>query len=101
MRTEQEIRERLKAITNLKPIYVEAYEKGLLVNEYWECPICGERGGEEMYDHCELCPKVEEEVRVLKWVLGEEEKEWTKIFTENMENPSLQKSGEVGGGNYA
>jgi rubrerythrin len=75
VRAEREIRERLKAITNLKPIYITRHENGLLVGEYWICPICGERGGEEMYDHCELCPKVEEEVRVLKWVLGEEQDE--------------------------
>jgi hypothetical protein len=74
MRTEEEIRKRLKEITNLKPIHHELYDtKGALVYEWWECPICHKVGGEEMYSHTELCPEVEEEVRVLKWVLGEEE----------------------------
>jgi hypothetical protein len=76
MRTEEEIRKRLKEITNLKPIHHEMRDRsGALVYEWWECPICHKAGGEvEMYSHTELCPKVEEEVKVLKWVLGEEEK---------------------------
>jgi hypothetical protein len=75
MRTEKEIRERLKQITNLKPIHYEVRDNisGEVKDEWWECPICHEIGGEDMYVHTELCPKVEEEVKVLKWVLGEEE----------------------------
>jgi len=74
MKTEQEIRERLETITNLKPIHHYTHDEyGKVVDEYWVCPICGEIGSEEkMYGHTMLCPKVEEEVKVLKWVLGEE-----------------------------